>query len=172
MNPWVGKIPWRRKWQPTPVFLPGKSHGPRSLVGYCPWGHKESDTTERLHFLLYLSNFHEALVGPHINSCEVKLPRRKQRKNFGIHSVISPLKSERLKIKLETNSFRTVGLGLQPRFLGFFPGGTISMKQGSHFLILHSPGLTFSQIDGLNTGVQTTKNIHIKSFLFHKHHLR
>ena len=43
---WVGKIPWRRKWQPTPVFMPGKSHGPRSLVGYSLWGHKESDTTE------------------------------------------------------------------------------------------------------------------------------
>ena len=38
------------KWQPTPVFLPGKSHGLRSLVGYSPWGRKESDTTERLHF--------------------------------------------------------------------------------------------------------------------------
>ena len=36
------------KWQPTPVFLPGESHGPRSLVGYSPWGRKESDTTERL----------------------------------------------------------------------------------------------------------------------------
>ena len=44
-NSWVGKIPWRRKWQPTPVVLPGKSHGPRSLVGYGPRGHKESDTT-------------------------------------------------------------------------------------------------------------------------------
>ena len=44
----VGKIPWRRKWQPTPVFLPGESHGQRSLVGYILWGHKESDTTERL----------------------------------------------------------------------------------------------------------------------------
>ena len=41
---------WRRKWQPTPVHLLGKSHGWRSLVGYSPWGHKESDTTERLHF--------------------------------------------------------------------------------------------------------------------------
>ena len=40
---------WRRKWQPTPVFLPGESHGGRSLVGYSPRGHKESDTTERLH---------------------------------------------------------------------------------------------------------------------------
>ena len=47
---WVGKIPWRRKWQPTPVFLPGKSHGLWSLVGYCPWGRKESDTTEWVHF--------------------------------------------------------------------------------------------------------------------------
>ena len=39
-SPWVGKIPWRRKWQPTPVFLPGKSHGQRSLEGYNPWGYK------------------------------------------------------------------------------------------------------------------------------------
>ena len=45
---WVGKIPCRRKWQPTPVFLPGESHGQRSLVGYSPWGCKESDKTERL----------------------------------------------------------------------------------------------------------------------------
>ena len=50
-HPWVRKIPWRRKWQPTPVLLPGESHGGRSLVGYSPWGCKDSDTTERLHFL-------------------------------------------------------------------------------------------------------------------------
>ena len=42
---WVRKIPWRREWQPTPVFLPGKSHGQRSLMGYSPWGHKELDMT-------------------------------------------------------------------------------------------------------------------------------
>ena len=39
-DPWAGKIPWRRKWQPTPAFLPGKSRGQRSLVGYSPWGCK------------------------------------------------------------------------------------------------------------------------------------
>ena len=39
-NPWVGKISWRRKWQPTPVFSPGKSHGQRSLAGYSPWDRK------------------------------------------------------------------------------------------------------------------------------------
>ena len=45
-NPWVGKIPWRRKWQPTSTFLPRESHGQRSLAGYGPWGHKELDLTE------------------------------------------------------------------------------------------------------------------------------
>ena len=45
-DPWVGKMPWRRKWQPTPVCFPGESHGQRSLEGYSPWGHKESDITE------------------------------------------------------------------------------------------------------------------------------
>ena len=43
---WGEKISWRRKWQPTPVFLPGESHGQRNLVGYSPQGRKESDATE------------------------------------------------------------------------------------------------------------------------------
>ena len=47
---WVGKILWRRKWQPTTVLMPGKIHGWRSLVGHSPWGSKESDMTEWLHF--------------------------------------------------------------------------------------------------------------------------
>ena len=45
-NPWVGKTPWRREWQPTPVFLSRESHGQQSLVDYSPWGKKESDMTE------------------------------------------------------------------------------------------------------------------------------
>ena len=49
---WVGKIPRRRKWQPTPVFLLGESQGRRTLVGYSPWGHNESDMTERLQLWL------------------------------------------------------------------------------------------------------------------------
>ena len=44
-DPWVGKFPWRRKWQPALVFLPGKSHGQRNVMGYSPWGHQESDMT-------------------------------------------------------------------------------------------------------------------------------
>ena len=45
-NPWIGKIPWRRTWQPTPAFLPGESHRQRSPAGYGPLGHKELDMTE------------------------------------------------------------------------------------------------------------------------------
>ena len=53
-DPWVRKIPWRREWLPTPVFLPGESQGQRSLVSYRPWGHKELDMTEQLTFSLVL----------------------------------------------------------------------------------------------------------------------
>ena len=47
-DPWVGKIPWRREWQPNPGFLLGEFHGQRILVSYSPWGHKESDTIEQV----------------------------------------------------------------------------------------------------------------------------
>ena len=47
-DPYVEKIPWKRKWQPAPVFFPGKVHGQSSWVGYSPWGCRESDTTELL----------------------------------------------------------------------------------------------------------------------------
>ena len=63
--PWVGKIPWRRKWQPTPVLLPRKFHAWRSLVGYSSWGRKELDTTERLHFLCFI---HLSSVLPSLGS--------------------------------------------------------------------------------------------------------
>ena len=53
-DPWVRKIPWRRKWQSTPMFLPSKSHGQRILMGYSLWGCKELDMTEHTH--MYLSN--------------------------------------------------------------------------------------------------------------------
>ena len=52
-DPWVGKIPWRREWLPTPLFFPGEFHGQRILAGSSPWGRKESDTTEQLTLSLY-----------------------------------------------------------------------------------------------------------------------
>ena len=58
------KHQWRRQWHPTPVLLPGKSHGQRSLVGCSPWGRTESDTTERLHFHFSLSCIGEGNGNP------------------------------------------------------------------------------------------------------------
>ena len=63
-NPWVAKILWRRRWQPTPVFLLEKFHGQRSLAGYSPWGHKESDTTEHTHTDTHPSNWFCFSGGP------------------------------------------------------------------------------------------------------------
>ena len=60
---------WRRQWQPTPVLLPGKSHGRRSLVGCSPWGREESDTTEQLHFHFSLSFTGEGNGNPLQCSC-------------------------------------------------------------------------------------------------------
>ena len=79
-NPWVGKIPWRRAWQPTAVFLPEESHGQRSMAGYSPWGHKELDTTEWLNnnriFALsllhaWLGTSHHILVDSQVWNCHV-----------------------------------------------------------------------------------------------------
>ena len=60
---------WRRQWHPTPVLLPGKSHGQRSLVGCRPWGSEESDTTEQLHFHFSLSCIGEGSGNPLQCSC-------------------------------------------------------------------------------------------------------
>ena len=56
--PGVGKITWRREWQPTPVLLPGEFHRQRSLAGYSPWSHKELDTSEPLTLCFKVLTFH------------------------------------------------------------------------------------------------------------------
>ena len=64
IDPSVGKIPWRREWLPTPVFLPGEFHGQRSLEGYSPWACKESDPTERIMLSRNICNYvDEKLLG-------------------------------------------------------------------------------------------------------------
>ena len=65
----IPHILWRRQWHPTPVLLPGKSHGQRSLEGCSPWGREESDTTERLHFHFSLSCIGEGHGNPLQCSC-------------------------------------------------------------------------------------------------------
>ena len=68
-HPWFGKIPWRREWLPSAVFLPGEFHGQSSLVGYSSWGCQESDTTEWLHFHFSLSCIGEGNGSPLQYSC-------------------------------------------------------------------------------------------------------
>ena len=68
----VGKVPWRRKWQPTPVFLPRESHGQRTLVGYSPWGRKNLAMTERLiliHYSWGVSTYQVSASRIAVNSC-------------------------------------------------------------------------------------------------------
>ena len=81
LSPWVRKILWKRKWLSTPVFLPGESHEQRSLAGYSPWGHPESDTTEHAHanvgavptytIALYISS----QIHKHNQNCPCQVPR-------------------------------------------------------------------------------------------------
>ena len=66
INPWVGKIPWSRKWQPTPVFLPGKLHGKRSLEGQHPWSCKESDTSKPLNTHIHMQALSEYQLHCHL----------------------------------------------------------------------------------------------------------
>ena len=73
-DPWVGKIPWRWKWQSTPALLPGKSHGQRRLVVYSPWGRKESDTIERLCLTLPYSAYKLNKQGDNIQSWHNPFP--------------------------------------------------------------------------------------------------
>ena len=85
-DPWVGKMPWRKKWQSTPVFLPGKSSGKRTLVGYSPQGRKELDMTEVTqhstvgYLLLVVQKFHflgfQCTTPAQILVCLCRPPRR------------------------------------------------------------------------------------------------
>ena len=94
-NPWIGKIPWRR-WKPTPVFLPGKSHGQRTLVGYSPWGCKDLDTTEQLHVL-------ENIILSEKNLAE--------KDSYHMISVLSGCKREMLTINIQCRGYLSGRVG-------------------------------------------------------------
>ena len=69
--PGIGKIPWRREWQPAPVFWPGEFHGQRSPVGYSPRNHKDTDTTERLTLVLFSGLWYTGVH--HMTTCKTVL---------------------------------------------------------------------------------------------------
>ena len=102
---WVGHIPWKREWQPIPAFLPGKSHGQRSLVGYSPWGHKELDTTEwlTLHFTSPSSKLNQDLMfNCFTNYCIEKEVSRVNLINIFISSIMLFISSN-LSQRIESN---------------------------------------------------------------------
>ena len=100
---WVGKIPWRRKWQPTPVFLPGESHGQRSLVGCSPRGHKESDTTEQLNHHWWLKELQQ-FWGP--GPLRSTSSGREQKQTGYLRDALTPQVREKLKRGLVCSHFQ------------------------------------------------------------------
>ena len=99
-NPWIGKISWSRKWQPTPVFLPGKFHGHWSLVGYSPQGSKELDMTDRMRACVcahtqahtcFKIHFHRFLFCEYIPLCPFQWKKLYCFYNLSISSKISHL---------------------------------------------------------------------------------
>ena len=102
-DPWVGKIPWRRKWQLTPVFLPEKSCGQRSLVGYRPQGHKESDTWVNEHAYSLgkgMLVFNEAVLYS-AGWIRIMVPKR-----FGSSGVLLPNSEESASLLIQPLYFR------------------------------------------------------------------
>ena len=98
---------WRRQWHPTPVLLPGKSHGQRSLVGCSPWGREESDTTERLHFHFSLSFTGEGNGNPLQCSC-LENPRDRGPWWAAVYGVAQ----SRIRLKRLSSSSYCVGIPL------------------------------------------------------------
>ena len=99
----------RRQWHPTPVLLPGKSHGRRSLVGCSPWGREESDTTERLHFHFSLSCFGKGDSNPLQCSC-LENPRDRGTWWAAVHGVAqSPTRLKRLSSSSSSSRPKTAG---------------------------------------------------------------
>ena len=101
-DPWVGNIPWRRKWLLTPVFLPGESHGQRSLVSYSPWGLKKLDMTELL-------SMHEV--------SRQSLGKKKQKEKSLVEQAASASPGGSLKIQILRAHLRTIELetlGMKP----------------------------------------------------------
>ena len=107
----------RRQWHPTPVLLPGKSHGRRSLVGCSPWGHKESDTTEQLHFPFSLSCIGEGNGNPLQCSC-LENPRDGGASWAAVYGVAQS--RARLK-RLSSSSSRLCIYQISPKGQFFYP---------------------------------------------------
>ena len=117
---------WRRQWHPTPVLLPGKSHGRRSLVGCSPWGHEESDTTERLHFHFSLSCIGGGNGNPLQCSC-LENPRD----SGAWWAAVYGIAQSRTRLKRLSSSRSSAGQGLPDGASGKEPSCQCRTRKGS-----------------------------------------
>ena len=146
MFPW--EWAWRRQWHPTPVLLPGKSHGRRSLVGCSPWGREESDTTERLHFHFLLSCIGEGNGNPFQCSCLENL-RDGRAAVYGVTQSQTGLKrlssSSSSIIKLIVNSYLETQSLLQNNLYQIYQSAIIVLRNCLLFIErLHSGTMLLS----------------------------
>ena len=140
-DPWVRKTPWRRPWQPTPVFLPGESHGQRGLAGYSPKGHKESDTTEapehaRTHSILGREETNSAKFSKEIICiiCHLSLssPVRVPNKNIKTSTILSFYFSYTIYVHISYNYIMLYNYIMELGFSFFL----VSVFQHSIFLTI------------------------------------
>ena len=103
--------PWRKQWDPTPVLLPGKSHGRRSLVGYSPWGREELDATELLHFHFSLSCIGEGNGNPLQCSC-LENPRDREAQWSAVYGVAQSW-TQLKRLSSSSSRNRTIPLSCQ-----------------------------------------------------------
>ena len=143
-DPWVGKILWRRKWQSTPVLLPGKSHGQRSLVGYSPWGREESDTTDRLHVHVHVYALHDQWEASSLPWCPcISTPSISQPRELRVFLVYSCS----LPISIKVNG----SCCLAPENLMF-------SDASSHLLVSETP-----KVDHFSLGVPKNLTVWVKN---------
>ena len=136
---------WRRQWHPTPVLLPGKSHGSRSLVGCSPWGREESDTTEQLHFHFSLSCIGEGNGNPLQRSC-LENPRD----GGAWWAAVSGVAQSRTRLKwLSSNSSSRLVIAFLPRSKCLL----ISWLQSPSAVILEPPKINSATVSTVSPSI-------------------
>ena len=143
---WVGKIPFRREWQPTPVFLPGEFHEQRSVVGYSPWGHKESDKIEDL--TQHTHTIGESGVFKHKSVTLLVLEHLQESctlPQLSVSRLPLPCKSEWTQVWLRNKTTRTSDLATMEQLLWVSKSRDITILSSSTFSKYNIFGFICSQ---------------------------
>ena len=112
-NPWVRKIAWRRAWQPPPVFLPRESHGQKSLIGYSPRGHKESDTTE----VTQHARTHAPSTVSSLPSAQQTMPGRLKKKKNKLMCIKYQQRKQKMWVTEKLTQFNCFKIGIPQWFV-------------------------------------------------------